>query len=73
MIDREKEFQRLIESQAEYFNKVRADGDLPWFEDPVKLAKLKITATDPMEARRELFTRRYAQPTRPTTAQEIAA
>lgn len=55
----EAAFQRLVESQVNYFEQVRASGDVPWFEDPAKLAKLGIEHTDPMEARRELFMRRY--------------
>ncbi|AQT81378.1 hypothetical protein B1R94_22175 [Mycolicibacterium litorale] len=59
--EREAAFQSYLESTVNYFAAVEAAGAAPWFEDPVKLAKLGITTTDPTEARRELFYRRYAR------------
>ncbi|WP_071289462.1 hypothetical protein [Mycolicibacterium llatzerense] len=63
--DREAAFQRLLANTVNYFEKVEAEGDLPWFKDPEKLDRLGIKATDPIEARRELFYRQYKQPAPP--------
>ena len=55
---REAAFQRTLASTVNYFQAVRDAGDLPWFEDPAKLARLGITSTG-VDAQRELFIRRY--------------
>ncbi|GAA2556098.1 hypothetical protein [Mycolicibacterium diernhoferi] len=59
MTKAERAFQAHLASTVSYFAAVEAAGDVPWFCDPAKLVKLGIMATEPMEARRELFMRRY--------------
>lgn len=58
------EFQAYVEASKPYFAKVEADGDTAWFNDPAKLAELGIETTG-LEARRELFMRRYRRPEPP--------
>lgn len=60
-------FEEYVERHVPYFEKVRADGDLPWFEDPEKLQKLEprvpgITEASAEDARRMLFDLRYSRP-----------
>lgn len=50
--DAEAAFQRYIESTVAYNAKIVADGDEPWHEGD-------------LEARRELFMRRYSRPAPP--------
>lgn len=57
--DREAAFQSHLAATVNYFEAVEDQGGTPWFRDPVKLANLGITASDPIEARRDLFFRRY--------------
>lgn len=61
---REAEFQQFLVDKEPYFDAVREAGDLPWFEDPAKLARLGITTTG-VDARRELFMRKYQRPEPP--------
>lgn len=53
---REEAFQRYLEVSEPYFDKVRDDGDEPWFGT--------------IEDRRELFFRRYQRPQPPATLPE---
>jgi hypothetical protein len=46
--DREARYRQYVESTTAYFEKIRADGEKPWFSSE--------------EERRELFMRRYARP-----------
>ncbi len=60
--DRETAYQRLVETTVEYNAAIEAAGDLPWFKDPVKLARLErripgITEMTEDERRRALFNR----------------
>ncbi len=61
---REAEFQQFLVDKQPYFQVVRDAGDVPWFEDPVKLARLGITSTG-VDARRELFMRKFQRPEPP--------
>jgi hypothetical protein len=61
---REAEFQQFLTDKEPYFQVVRDAGDLPWFEDPAKLARLGITSTG-VDAQRELFVRKYQRPEPP--------
>lgn len=65
--DREDEFQRYMELKTEYFEEVEANGDVPWFKDPEKLAKLGISGDTEEDRRRQLFMRRYRRPQPPQT------
>ena len=60
--DREEAFQRYLGSTVNYNAAIQEAGDLPWFRDPVKLAKLEqhipgITNMTEDERRRALFNR----------------
>ncbi|MCV7217149.1 hypothetical protein H7J51_17910 [Mycobacterium crocinum] len=59
----ETSFEEYLERSEPYFAAVREAGNLPWFEDPEKLAataaKLGLPAdADPMKLRRALWERR---------------
>ena len=65
--DQEQDFQRHMENTVEYFAKVEAAGDTPWFDDPEKLARLEprcpgISGLRGLDARRALFAVRYTRP-----------
>lgn len=62
--DAEVAFQAYVEASEPYFAKVEADGDTAWFNDPARLAGLGIESTG-LEARRDLFMRRYTRPEPP--------
>ncbi|BBZ27868.1 hypothetical protein MMAD_21630 [Mycolicibacterium madagascariense] len=64
--EREQAFLRSVFNTECYFAAVRAAGDVPWFEDPDKLAKLEdkcpgISQSPGEDARRILFNRRYQE------------
>lgn len=68
--DREEAFQRHLASTANYFATLRANGNVPWFEDPEHLEKLEpsypgISRHPGIEARRMFFTGRYDRPAPP--------
>ncbi|MBN7299169.1 hypothetical protein I3U64_00730 [Mycobacteroides abscessus subsp. abscessus] len=55
-------FEQYQERRATYNDAIRAQGDLPWFEDPTRrLAVCKrlglAEGTEPLEVRRALFER----------------
>lgn len=65
--EREAAFQRHLVSTVEYNAAIEAAGDLPWFRDPKKIAKLErhipgITAMTEDERRRALFNRHHPGP-----------
>lgn len=70
--DREEAFQRYMELKVEYFLEVVEAGDLPWFNDPEKLAKLGISGDTEEERRRQLFMRRYKRPPQTIPALTLA-
>jgi hypothetical protein len=62
------DFETYVQRTAAYVAAIREAGDSPWFECPVKLAKLEaqmpgIEELSPLERRRALWTRhRKEQP-----------
>jgi hypothetical protein len=67
---REEAFQQHFASMAPYFDAVRENGGVPWFEDPEHLAKLEpafpgISEHPGIEARRMFFIGRYDRPAPP--------
>ena len=68
--DREAAFQHQLDRTATYFDAVRENGDVPWFDDPEHLARLEpsfpgISDHPGIEARRMVFTGRYTRPEPP--------
>lgn len=68
--EKEQAFLRHVESTENYFAAVRANGEVPWFEDPEHLATLEpsfpgISEHPGIEARRMFFTGRYTRPEPP--------
>lgn len=64
------DFRRHLERTANYFAAVRANGDVPWFEDPQRLAALEtrfpgISELSGEDARRVFFAARYSRPAPP--------
>ncbi|AFC51940.1 hypothetical protein [Mycobacterium paraintracellulare] len=62
MIDHEAAYQRYAASTVEYNAAIEAAGDLPWFRDPEKVAKLErhiagISSMGEDERRRALYMR----------------
>ncbi|MGZ4542527.1 MAG: hypothetical protein ACXVXI_05260 [Mycobacteriaceae bacterium] len=68
--EKEQVFLRHVESTENYFAAVRANGNVPWFEDLEHLEKLEvsypgISQRPGMEARRMFFTGRWTRPEPP--------
>ena len=68
--DREAAFQHHLASMVPYIDAVRANGGVPWFEDPEHLARLEpafpgISEHPGIEARRMFFIGRYDRPALP--------
>ena len=68
MADREAAFTRYLNSTEAYNSKIRAEGDLPWFERdlPEGISQSEREAIS-LERRRALFMRRYTPANRTTT------
>lgn len=64
---REEAFQHHLDKSENYVAAIREAGDVPWWENPEKLAKLEnkipgISAMTPDERRRALFMRHHQNP-----------
>lgn len=66
--EREAHYRAWLAQYGEpYAQQVLEAGAVPWFQNPARVAALGITATEPDDARRELFMRRYTRPAPPAS------